>query len=81
MKFRLACSVLLALTCGKALAADVEAVRCGANVPAALVGRHMANERVSTLEARHRDLLLKDLGAAEITDQIDAISWSICGKE
>ena len=40
----------------------------------------MANERVSTLEAQHRDLLLKDL-AAEITDLIDAISWSICGKE
>ena len=78
-------SILLAvlmLICGKALAADgFDGVRCVGDIPKALIGKHMVNERVAVLEARHRNLLLKDLGATEITDQIDAISWSICGKE
>jgi len=72
----------LMLTCGEAAAGDgFEAVRCGADIPQALIGKHNPNERVVVLEVRHRDLALKDLGATEITDQIDAITWSICGRE
>jgi hypothetical protein len=47
----------------------------------ALVGRHSANEPVVAIEARHRDLALKDLGADIITDEINMIDWSICGAE
>jgi len=70
------------LICGKASASDgFEAVRCGGDIPAALIGRHSPNERVVVTEARHRDLALKDLGADIVTDQINMIDWSICGAE
>src|SRR5215472_9258387 len=73
---------LLALICGKASAADeFDAVRCGADITRALIGRHSPNERVLVTEARHRDLALKDLGADIITDEINLIDWSICGAE
>lgn len=80
------CSVFMAffvLICGRALAADeFEAVRCGADVPKALLGKRMpSNERIVAIESRHADLSLKGLGADIITDQINAVSWSICGKE
>jgi len=73
---------LLALICGKASAADeFDAVRCGADITRALIGRHSPNERAVVTEARHRDLALKDLGADIITDEINMIDWSICGAE
>ena len=72
----------LVLICGKASAGDeFEAVRCGADIPRALIGRHSPNERLVVTEARHRDLALKDLGADIITDEINMIDWSICGAE
>ena len=65
----------------KAAADGFEAVRCDKPVPAALMGKHMENERVVVLEARHKDIGLHDLGADEIDDDLNAISWMICGKE
>jgi hypothetical protein len=73
---------LLVLISGKASAADeFDAVRCGGDIPRALIGRHSRNERIVVTEARHRDLALKDLGADIITDAINMIDWSICGAE
>jgi hypothetical protein len=78
-------AMLLAFTvlmCSKASASDgFEAVRCGGDIPAALIGRHSPNERIVVTEARHRDLALKDLGADIVTDEINMIDWSICGAE
>ncbi len=72
----------VALICGKASASDgFEAVRCGGDIPRALIGKHSLNERVVVIEARHRDLALKDLGADIVTDEINMIDWSICGSE
>jgi hypothetical protein len=45
-----------------------ESVRCGGDVRKAMVGRKTSNERVVVIEARHKDLQLKDLGAEEISD-------------
>jgi len=72
---------ILVLTCGKASADEFDALRCGADVPGALIGKHSRNEKVVVTEARHRDLALKDLGADIITDEINMIDWSICGAE
>jgi hypothetical protein len=58
-----------------------ESVRCGSDVRKALLGRKMSNERVVILEARHKDLQLKDLGAEEISDRLNLIFWRICGEE
>jgi hypothetical protein len=43
--------------------------------------RKMSNQKVSVLEAKHKDLGLKDLGGTEISDRLFLISWKICGEE
>jgi hypothetical protein len=60
---------------------DFDSVRCGSDVEKALLGRTMSNEKIVAIEARHRDLGLKDLGGTEISDRLFLISWRICGDE
>jgi len=73
---------LLIIVCGKAWARDqFEGVRCGADIPKSLIGKHDSNERVVVLEERHKDLGLKDLGGIEISDRLFLASWQICGSE
>lgn len=75
-------STALLLCCNASYAADgFGAVRCGADVRKALVGQHMANDRVAAIEARHQDLKLKDLGGSELTARLFLGSWMICGSE
>jgi hypothetical protein len=78
------CSIVLlsvlALVPGWA-ADEFEAVKCGADVPKAMVGRHSSDERVVVMEARHSNLGLKDLGGMEISDRLFLNSWRICGSE
>jgi hypothetical protein len=56
-------------------------IQCGSDIPKALTGKRMSNERVADLEKRHADLGLKDLGADEISEHLSCISWLICGSE
>ena len=56
-------------------------VRCGADIPKALIGRTLSNERVAVVEARHKDLGLHDLGGYEVSDRLFLSSWQICGDE
>ena len=58
-----------------------ESVHCGSDASKALVGRKMSDEPVVDLEARHKDIQLKDLGAEQITEQLNLIFWLICGEE
>jgi len=58
-----------------------DSVRCGSDVRKALISRKMSNETIVVLEERHKDLGLKDLGASEISDSLNVISWRICGEE
>ena len=75
--------LVLPLFCVTGLyAADgFESVRCGSDIRKALIGRKTSNERVVVIEARHKDLGLKDLGAEEISDRLNLIFWLICGEE
>jgi hypothetical protein len=75
--------LVLPLFCGTSIcdADGFDSVRCGSEVPKALLGRTMPNERVSVIEERHKDLGLKDLGGTEISDRLFLISWRICGEE
>src|SRR6188768_4416633 len=58
------------------------AIKCGGDDPAkVLIGKTIPNEKVVVLEKRHEDLGLKDLGADEISDRLNCISWLICGSE
>jgi hypothetical protein len=56
-------------------------IKCGSDIAKALVGKHMAKQKVVELENRHADIGLKDLGADEISDRLSTILWLICGSE
>ncbi len=78
----------LAMLSGKSqLAANVSAadlfskVRCGSDIPKALIGGFMTKESDSAVEARHKALGLKDLGGSELTGGRFLSSWLICGNE
>jgi hypothetical protein len=58
-----------------------EGVTCKSDIPKALVGKKLSNEPDMKIEARHKDLALKDLGGDEITDDVFLSTWSICGSE
>jgi hypothetical protein len=68
--------------CATASAQDgFEAVKCGADIPKALLGRSTSNGGVAAAEGRHRDIQLKNLGGDGISDYLFLESWSICGTE
>jgi hypothetical protein len=70
------------LFCAQGRAADeFDAIKCDADIPKAMVGKHSSNTRVVVTEARHRNLGLKDLGGTEISAQLFVVSWRICGSE
>lgn len=70
------------LACGQAAAADeFGKVKCGADIPKALIGQRSSNERIVVIEGRNRSLGLKHLGADETSDQLSSINWLICGSE
>jgi hypothetical protein len=70
------------VSAGAAYAGDgFEAVKCGSDVPSALVGKRLSDEPFAAVEGRHRDLSLKSLGGDEISDDLNDASFSICGKE
>jgi hypothetical protein len=56
-------------------------IQCGSDIPKALTGKRMSNQRVADLEKRHADLGLKDLGGDEISEHLSTTSWLICGAE
>jgi hypothetical protein len=76
-------SAVLLLACGNvARASDgFGAVRCGSDIPKALIGQKMSNETVVAIEGRHKDLGLKDLGGSDVSERVFLASWRICGDE
>ena len=73
--------ILALLNCSQAYARDgFEKVRCDGDIAKALIGQRGANGPVMAIEARHKDLNLKDLGASDY-DSFSSIDWSICGQE
>ena len=71
--------------CSNAWAVDAfAAIKCGADIPKALIGKRMSEGPGSLTEQRHnKDIGLKDLGAdeAEPGDTVTLIGWQICGNE
>jgi len=58
-----------------------EAVKCGGDIPSALIGKRLRVEPFADVEGRHRDVSLKSLGGDEISDDLNDAAFSICGKE
>ena len=63
------------------LADEFKNVKCGTDIPKALIGQRSSNERVVVTEGKYRSLGLKHLGADETSDQLSSINWLICGSE
>ena len=64
-----------------ARADEFKNVKCGSDIPKAMIGRRSSNERIAITEGKYRSLGLKHLGADETSDQLSSISWQICGSE
>ena len=60
---------------------EFQKVKCGADIPKAMIGQHSQNERVVVTEKKYHALGLKHLGADEISDRLSSINWLICGTE
>ena len=64
-----------------ALADEFEAVKCGSDIPKALIGKRSSNAPAVEIEKKYRVLGLKDLGGDEISDALSSVNWLICGAE
>lgn len=70
------------VACIQARATDeFDGLKCGDDIPKAMIGKHSPTERVVVTEKRHGNLGLKDLGGVEISDRLFLVSWRICGSE
>ena len=64
-----------------AIADEFQKVRCGSDIPKALIGQRGPPERIVVLENKYSALGLKHLGADEISDRLSSVNWLICGME
>ena len=64
-----------------AFADEFQKVKCGADIPKALIGQRSSNGRTIDIEKKYAALGLKHMGADEISDRLNSINWMICGAE
>jgi hypothetical protein len=58
-----------------------DGIECSENLEKELKGRKIPNERVQVLEAKFKDLGLKDLGADMPEQGVTFIQWKLCGGD
>jgi hypothetical protein len=64
-----------------AFADEFQNLKCGTDIPKALIGKRSSNGPVVESEKKYRALSLKGLGADEIADGLSSVNWLICGAE
>lgn len=74
-------AIALAVLGQVAVADEFRNVKCGADIPSAMIGQRSSNGTVMKIEAKYRALGLKHLGADETSDNLSSINWLICGSE
>ena len=73
---------MIDLICNVAFADEFDSVKCNSDIPKALIGKKSGHGTVQSIEKKHLDIALKDLGAEGLAeDPYVTISWSICGNE
>jgi hypothetical protein len=73
--------LLLVLGASAWAADEFDGLKCGTDIPKALIGKRDSNGSVAATEKRHADLGLKNLGGDEISDNLFLASWQVCGHE
>ena len=75
--------LILSFFCGKSsFASDAfSAIKCGSEISKKLIGRHVNNEKIVDIEARHTRLGLEILGTDDISKVLLAGYWMICGNK
>jgi hypothetical protein len=80
MKLLLGALIGLILLSSNAQARDAfDGVKCGGDIPKALVGKTMPDGTAVKIEDAHKAIGLKDEGAEEISDKLQMVGWTICG--
>lgn len=74
-------AAILSATAHAAIADEFQKVKCGEDIPKAMIGQRSSNERIVVTEKKYQALSLKHLGADEISDGLSSINWRICGAE
>ena len=70
------------LACGQfAFADEFAKLKCGADIPKALIGQRSTNGPVVDAEKKYAALGLKNKGGDEISDRLNSVNWTICGVE
>src|ERR1700754_2834 len=80
-KLALFLASILVACAGPPLADEFATLKCGADIPKALIGKKSSNGRVVDTENKYRSLGLKHTGSDETSDQLWSSGWMICGKE
>jgi len=74
--------IAICLACGQAAFADeFQNLKCGSDIPKAMIGKRSSNVPVVQIEKKYQALGLKDLGGDEISDSLSSVNWLICGSE
>lgn len=56
-------------------------VKCGSDIPRALIGKKSPRVPVAATERKHRDIGLNSEGASQVSDKLFYIGWTLCGRE
>ena len=64
-----------------AFADEFQNLKCGTDIPKALIGKRSSNGPIVESEEKYGALGLKGLGADEIADGLSSVNWLICGAE
>ena len=80
---RFACvlAVIFFATANAAIADEFQTIKCGGDIPKAMIGQRSGNERIVVTEKKYPALGLKHLGSDEISGDLSSIDWRICGTE
>ncbi|NHZ32500.1 hypothetical protein [Massilia rubra] len=83
MKIGIYSLLVLSFFCSKfSFASDTfSTIKCGSEISKKLIGRHVKNEKVVDIEARHKSIDLKNLGMDDISEGLIAGYWMICGNK
>jgi hypothetical protein len=80
-RFACALAVIFFAAGSAAIADEFQNVKCGSDVPKAMIGQRSGNERVVATEKKYQALGLKHLGSDQISDSLSSMDWRICGAE